>query len=159
MQVVPDRSDKGEFVPVFAWLPMLRETPFANHPVIRGAKCPGLRISEIETSDVDLHEHALKRQGRSTDNGTGAIRCIIDGSFPFPLPSPRLAFTLYGIMTKSISARRKTRGRPATGTEPMFGLRISNELMAEIAKWAEKNETNRSEAIRRLVELGLKANK
>jgi metal-responsive CopG/Arc/MetJ family transcriptional regulator len=39
----------------------------------------------------------------------------------------------------------------------MFGLRISNELMAEIAKWAEKNETNRSEAIRRLVELGLKA--
>jgi hypothetical protein len=37
----------------------------------------------------------------------------------------------------------------------MFGLRISNELMAEIAKWAEKNETNRSEAIRRLVELGL----
>jgi ribbon-helix-helix CopG family protein len=37
----------------------------------------------------------------------------------------------------------------------MFGLRISNQLMAEIAKWAEKNETNRSEAIRRLVELGL----
>jgi metal-responsive CopG/Arc/MetJ family transcriptional regulator len=34
----------------------------------------------------------------------------------------------------------------------MFGLRISNELMAEIAKWAEKNETNRSEAIRRVVE-------
>jgi metal-responsive CopG/Arc/MetJ family transcriptional regulator len=39
----------------------------------------------------------------------------------------------------------------------MFGLRISNELMAEITKWAEKNETNRSEAIRRLVEIGLKA--
>jgi hypothetical protein len=39
----------------------------------------------------------------------------------------------------------------------MFGLRISNDLMAEIAKWAEKNETNRSEAIRRLVEIGLKA--
>jgi metal-responsive CopG/Arc/MetJ family transcriptional regulator len=40
----------------------------------------------------------------------------------------------------------------------MFGLRISNELMTEIAKWAEANDTNRSEAIRRLVELGLKAN-
>ena len=37
----------------------------------------------------------------------------------------------------------------------MFGLRISEELMAEIAKWAEKNETTRSDAIRRLVELGL----
>jgi metal-responsive CopG/Arc/MetJ family transcriptional regulator len=39
----------------------------------------------------------------------------------------------------------------------MFGLRIPNELMAEIAKWAEANDTNRSEAIRRLVEIGLKA--
>jgi metal-responsive CopG/Arc/MetJ family transcriptional regulator len=39
----------------------------------------------------------------------------------------------------------------------MFGLRISDDLMAEIAKWAEANNTNRSEAIRRLVELGLKA--
>jgi metal-responsive CopG/Arc/MetJ family transcriptional regulator len=38
----------------------------------------------------------------------------------------------------------------------MFGLRISNELMTEIAKWAEANDTSRSEAIRRLVELGLK---
>ena len=38
----------------------------------------------------------------------------------------------------------------------MFGLRISNELMTEIAKWAEANDTNRSEAIRRLVELGLR---
>ena len=62
-------------------------------------------------------------------------------------------------MTKSITARRKKRGRPATGTEPMFGLRISNELMAQIATWAEANDTNRSEAIRRLVELGLKAKK
>jgi metal-responsive CopG/Arc/MetJ family transcriptional regulator len=41
----------------------------------------------------------------------------------------------------------------------MFGLRISNDLMAEIAKWAEANNTNRSEAIRRLVEIGLKAKK
>ena len=41
----------------------------------------------------------------------------------------------------------------------MFGLRISNELMIEIAKWAQANDTNRSEAIRRLVEIGLKAKK
>jgi hypothetical protein len=62
-------------------------------------------------------------------------------------------------MTKSISARRKKRGRPATGTDPMFGLRISDELMTEIAKWAEANDISRSEAIRRLVELGLRAKK
>jgi metal-responsive CopG/Arc/MetJ family transcriptional regulator len=31
------------------------------------------------------------------------------------------------------------------------------ELTAAVDKWAEDNEANRSEAIRRLVELGLKA--
>jgi hypothetical protein len=73
--------------------------------------------------------------------------------------SPRLAFTLYGIMTKSISARRKKRGRPATGTDPMFGLRISDGLMKQITEWAKANGATRSEAIRRLVELGLRAKK
>jgi hypothetical protein len=41
----------------------------------------------------------------------------------------------------------------------MFGLRISNELMIEIARWAEAHDLTRSEAIRRLVELGLKVKK
>ena len=59
---------------------------------------------------------------------------------------------------KSISVKRKKPGRPATGTEPLYGVRISDSLMAEIGKWAAKNAAgSRSEAIRRLVELGLKA--
>jgi metal-responsive CopG/Arc/MetJ family transcriptional regulator len=41
----------------------------------------------------------------------------------------------------------------------MFGLRIPDELMAQIAKWAEEHDTNRSDAIRRLVELGLQGKK
>ena len=91
------------------------------------------------------------------DGGYQQVRSFVVGLEPGRkfIASPRLAYTLYGIMTKSISTRRKKRGRPATGSEPMFGLRISNELMTEIAKWAEANDTNRSEAIRRLVELGL----
>jgi metal-responsive CopG/Arc/MetJ family transcriptional regulator len=36
-------------------------------------------------------------------------------------------------------------------------LRLPVELTAEVDKWAEGHKANRSEAIRRLVELGLKA--
>jgi hypothetical protein len=71
--------------------------------------------------------------------------------------SPRLAFTLYVIMAKSITVKRKKAGRPATGTEPLYGVRISDELMGQIQKWGRENSATRSEAIRRLVELGLKA--
>jgi Ribbon-helix-helix protein, copG family len=60
-------------------------------------------------------------------------------------------------MSKSISVKRKKRGRPATGTEPLYGVRISDDLMGRIEKWAAENAASRSEAIRRLVELGLKA--
>jgi hypothetical protein len=60
-------------------------------------------------------------------------------------------------MSKSISVKRKKPGRPATGTEPLYGVRIADELMGRIEKWAKDNSASRSEAIRRLVELGLKA--
>jgi hypothetical protein len=60
-------------------------------------------------------------------------------------------------MPKSISVKRKKPGRPATGTQPLYGVRISDELMAQIQKWATDNSATISEAIRRLVELGLKA--
>jgi hypothetical protein len=69
--------------------------------------------------------------------------------------SPRLAFTLYVIMAKSISVKRK-KGRPATGTEPLYGVRIADTLMKQIMDWAKAQGASRSEAIRRLVELGLK---
>jgi hypothetical protein len=71
--------------------------------------------------------------------------------------SSRLDFTLYANMAKSISVKRKRPGRPATGTEPLYGLRISDDLMGRIQKWAKDNSATRSDAIRRLVELGLKA--
>jgi hypothetical protein len=60
-------------------------------------------------------------------------------------------------MAKSINVKRKKpgRGRPATGTEPLYGVRIPDDLMGRIEKWAAQNSASRSEAIRRLVELGL----
>jgi hypothetical protein len=58
-------------------------------------------------------------------------------------------------MAKSIKARPKKRGRPATGKDPLYGVRIPDELMADIQAWATPDHLTRSEAIRRLVELGL----
>jgi hypothetical protein len=60
-------------------------------------------------------------------------------------------------MATSISVIRKKPGRPATGTEPLYGVRIADELMGRIEKWAGENSASRSEAIRRLVEIGLNA--
>jgi hypothetical protein len=60
-------------------------------------------------------------------------------------------------MAKSVSVKRKTRGRPATGTDPLMGFRASPVMRASVVRWAENqpDKPTLSEAIRRLVELGL----
>jgi hypothetical protein len=60
-------------------------------------------------------------------------------------------------MKKSIKATPKRRGRPATGKDPQVNARMPAELIAQVEGWATANKVLRSEAIRRLVELGLKA--
>jgi hypothetical protein len=54
---------------------------------------------------------------------------------------------------------KKGRGRPATGRDPVTAIRLSKELRETVDKWAkwQQDPMTRSEAIRRLVELGLKA--
>jgi hypothetical protein len=68
---------------------------------------------------------------------------------------------IYGtttFMKKSIKVAPKRRGRPATGgRDPHIAARMPARLIAEIEAWATANEISRSDAIRRLVELGLKA--
>jgi predicted DNA-binding protein len=51
----------------------------------------------------------------------------------------------------------KKRGRPATGKDPSRTFRLSDEFMTNLEAWATANGVTRSEAIRRLVEIGLKA--
>ena len=60
-------------------------------------------------------------------------------------------------MGKLIKAKPKKRGRPATGKDPLMGFRASPVMRASVVKWAEgqPDEPTLSEAIRRLVELGL----
>ena len=52
---------------------------------------------------------------------------------------------------------KKRRGRPATGKDPHVAARMPPALIAEVEAGAVANDITRSEAIRRLVEVGLKA--
>jgi hypothetical protein len=60
---------------------------------------------------------------------------------------------------KNVGGRRPGAGRPATGRDPVRAIRLSDEFIAKVERWAESNNVGRSEAIRRLVELGLKKGK
>ena len=65
-------------------------------------------------------------------------------------------------MPLSIMAEPKRRGRPpAGGRNPMYGFRMSDELRNAIDAWreAQPDKPSRSESIRQLVELGLRAAK
>jgi hypothetical protein len=55
----------------------------------------------------------------------------------------------------------KKRGRPATGNHPSRTFRLSDEFIMQVEEWRaeQDDEPSRSEAIRRLVEIGLKAKK
>jgi hypothetical protein len=59
---------------------------------------------------------------------------------------------------KTVGGKRAGAGRPATGKDPVRTMRLSDEFIAKVDAWAtqQDDEPARSEAIRRLVELGLK---
>jgi hypothetical protein len=67
---------------------------------------------------------------------------------------------MHKIMKQAIYVMQK-RGRPATGKTPTIALRASDDFRTSVEKWAAKqsDRSRLSEAIRRLVELGLKAKK
>ncbi|MCK1661277.1 ribbon-helix-helix domain-containing protein [Bradyrhizobium sp. 151] len=62
---------------------------------------------------------------------------------------------------KSVGGKRPGAGRPATGKDPARTIRLSDEFIADVDKWAAEqgDQPTRSEAIRQLVELGLKVKK
>lgn len=58
----------------------------------------------------------------------------------------------------NISVTKKPVGRPATGVGTQIGMRWQESVLAEIDDWRRQQPDlpSRAEAIRRLVELGLK---
>jgi hypothetical protein len=63
-------------------------------------------------------------------------------------------------MRKAIKLLPKRLGRPPKGgRDPHVAARMPRTLIAGVDTWAAANDIGRSEAIRRLVELGLKKGK
>jgi hypothetical protein len=66
-------------------------------------------------------------------------------------------------MAKSITVNANKRGRPVTtGTGTIVGVRMLDAPLAALDAWISKQketDLSRPEAIRRLVELGMKAKK
>jgi hypothetical protein len=62
---------------------------------------------------------------------------------------------------KPVGGKRAGSGRPATGRDPSRTFRLSDEFIANVDEWRaeQDDDPSRSEAIRRLVELGLKKGK
>jgi hypothetical protein len=58
---------------------------------------------------------------------------------------------------KARGGKRPGSGRKPTGVDPARTIRLSDEFIAMVGAWAAFHGVSRSEAIRRLVELGLKA--
>jgi len=56
-------------------------------------------------------------------------------------------------------APTKRRGRPATGKHPHIAARMPLALIAKVEAWAQLKGTNRSDAVRQLIEIGLKVKK
>jgi len=61
-------------------------------------------------------------------------------------------------MERSLKATpKKKRGRPATGSDARVTHRLPQPLVDQVQDWASANDISRSDAFRRLIELGLKA--
>ena len=73
------------------------------------------------------------------------------------MPLPLGSLLRYNLnMPKSIRVIPKKRGRPATGKDPLYGVRIPDALMASIKRWAKANGSpSRSDAMRQLLERAL----
>lgn len=65
------------------------------------------------------------------------------------------------IPKKTVGGSRPGAGRPATGRDPVRTMRLSDDFMEKVDNWAagQEDHPGRTEAIRRLVEIGLKAKK
>jgi predicted DNA-binding protein len=61
-------------------------------------------------------------------------------------------------VAKSIAVNQKKkrgRGRPATGRDPVIALRLPKKTIEALDRWADSEGTTRSAAARRLIEEGL----
>jgi hypothetical protein len=70
-------------------------------------------------------------------------RLAIDGDFRY---NPDM-----GRKSIKVIPKKRGRGRPATGKDPLVGFRLPKAEIASLDKWAKAKGYTRSEAIRRLI--------
>jgi len=75
-----------------------------------------------------------------------------DGKLELPVRPP---FRYTRTMRQSISVKRKVLGRPATGVDPLVGVRLPPEMLTQLDQFARRAKISRSEALRRLIQSGL----
>src|SRR5690349_20069539 len=92
--------------------------------------------------------HAIRdhHDGEIADRPRGELRLPI---------GPILCYTK--IMSKPVNVTRKQRGRPVTGKDPdpFLTARVPQGTIDAVERWAASGKISRSEAIRRLLNLGL----
>ena len=83
----------------------------------------------------------------------GSDRCSLSNT----LPSARISVLPYLYeVNNGITKKKRRRGRPPTGRDPVLAVRLPNELRASVERWAKNNGVTRSEAIRVLIDKGLR---
>jgi Ribbon-helix-helix protein, copG family len=60
-------------------------------------------------------------------------------------------------MPQSINVEQKRRGRPATGTDPLIGVRLPPDMIKALDAWAKAQGLTRSAALRTMIEQALAA--
>jgi hypothetical protein len=70
-------------------------------------------------------------------------------------PLATQAYLSYALNMKSASRIKRPRGRPRVGARIPVSTRLSPDVLKAVEAWGRANGSERSESIRRLVELGL----
>jgi hypothetical protein len=122
----------------------------SKHPQIP----PRRQLSQLRRKAI-MDEEALNASVRKFLKKLGGSR----SPHPSKPKSRRLEVAGWRPVSAGPKPRAQRRGRPATGKDPLVSARLPPALVAEVEAWATTNAASRSEAIRRLVELGLKAKK
>jgi hypothetical protein len=95
----------------------------------------------------------------------GSVMAI--GAFTMPSQAARTKSTLYvyphlrynpnmARRSMKVTTKKRGRGRPATGKDPLIAFRLAKDGIARVDRWAAANGYTRSEAIRVLIDQGIK---
>ena len=76
-----------------------------------------------------------------------------DSAFRFALISGN---TEIMTKTKTVLPKKRGRGRPATGVDPVLTVRLPDELIEQLEAFAKKRSLTRSDAIRQCIEMGIR---